>query len=277
MNKAYPSDLTDAHWEIIQPLVPPDRSGGRPRKADIRRVVDAIMYINRTGCQWRQLPHDFPNWRLVYYYFSTWRDAGRWTRIHDALVTPTRRKAGRGHDTPSAGSIDSSTVKAVEGADRGYDGGKRIKGRKRHKVVDTIGLLLALTVTGGRADDATAVPALFRQLPPEKYPRLQLLWADNKYHNHALNVWLKHTYTGGIRIEVTSRTDDDPGFKPIKWRWVIERTNAWVKRSRRNAMDHEHNTSSSEAMVRIATTKIMLNRLTDAKPEFPFRYRKNVA
>jgi putative transposase len=220
------------------------------------------------------LPHDFPKWKLVSYYFYTWRDAKVWNKIHDALLAPTRRKAGREHDTPSAGSIDSSTVKATEGADRGFDGGKQIKGRKRHKVVDTLGLLLALVVTGARVDDARAVPDVFRQLPPDKYPRLEVLWADNKYHNHDLNDWLRDTYGGNIRIEVTRRTDDDPGFKPIRWRWVIERTNGWVKRARRNAMDYEKTTSSSEAMVRISMMKIMLNRLTDTKPEFPFRYPK---
>lgn len=277
MSQTYPSDLTNEQWEIIKPFVPPDRSGGRPRQVDIRRVVNAILYINRTGCQWRMLPRDFPNWKLVSYYFYTWRDAKVWNKIHDALLVPTRRKAGREHDTPSAGSIDSSTVKATEGADRGFDGGKRITGRKRHKVVDTLGLMLALVVTGAKVDDARAVPAVFRQLPPEKYPRLQLLWADNKYHNHDLNDWLRHAYKGDIRIEVTRRTDDEPGFKPIKWRWVIERTNGWVKRSRRNAMDYEHTTSSSEAMVRISMMKIMLNRLTGEKPEFPFRYPKKAA
>jgi putative transposase len=274
MSQVYPSDMTDEQWEILKPLVPPDRSGGRPRQVDIRRVINAILYVNRSGCQWRMSPHDFPNWRLVYYYFSTWRDAKIWNKIHDALLAPTRRKAGREHDTPSAGSIDSSTVKATEGADRGFDGGKQVKGRKRHKATDTLGLLLALVVTGAKVDDARAAPDVVRQLTPDKYPRLRLLWADTTYHNHDLNGWMRNTYRGPIRIAVTSRTDDEPGFNPIKWRWVIERTNGWVKRSRRNAMDYEHTTSSSEAMVRITMTKLMLNRLTDAKPEFPFRYPK---
>jgi len=189
MSQAYPSDLTDEQWEIIKPLVPPDRSGGRPRQVDIRRVINAILYINRTGCQWRMLPHDFPKWKLVSYYFYKWRDDKIWAKVHDALLVPTRRKAGREHDTPSAGSVDSSTAKATEGADRGFDGGKRIQGRKRHKVVDTLGLLLALVITGAKVDDARAVPALFRRLPPEKYPRLEKLRADSKYHNHDLNDW----------------------------------------------------------------------------------------
>ena len=248
--------------------------GGGPRQVDIRRVVNAIMYISRSGCQWRMLPHDFPSWRLVAYDFYTWRDDKVWTKIHDALLAPTRAKAGREHDTPSAGSIDNSTVTATEGDDRGYDGHKKITGRKRHKVVDTIGLLLVVVVAGAHVDDARAVPEVFRHLPPDEYPRLEKLWADNKYNNNDLKAWLKNTYKGRINIEVANRTDKEKGFKPIKWRWVVERTNGWVKRSRRTEMDYEKTTSSSEAMVRITMTKLMLNRLTDEKPEFPFRYPK---
>ena len=131
-----------------------------------------------------------------------------------------------------------------------------------------------MVVTAGSIDDARAAPAVIRQLDPAKYPRMELLWADTKYRNHNLNDWVGNTYTGPIRIEVTTRTDDEKGFKPIRFRWAIERTNGWVKRSRRNALDDEHNTDSSEAMIRITMTKIVLNRLTDTKPEFPFRYPK---
>ena len=166
---------------------------------------------------------------------------------------------------------------ATEGEDRGFDGRqKTITGRKRHKVFDIIGLLLANVVAGARVEDATAVPALFRPLPPDEYPRLETLWADNTYRNHEIEVWVENTYTGNIHIhmEVTNRTGKEKVFKPIRWRWVIERTNGWVKRSRRTAMDYEKTTSSSEAMVRITMTRLMLNRLTDHKPEFPFRYPK---
>ena len=220
----------------------------------------------------RVLPHDFPNWKLVYYYVSTSRDANLWSKIHGALLTPTRRRAGREHDTPSAGRIDSSTVKAPEGNDRGFDGGKKIQGRKRHKAVDTLGLLPSVVVTAGSVDDARTAPAVVCQPGPAKYPRMELLWADTKYHN--LNDWVRNTYKGPIRIDVTKRTDAGKGFKPIRWRRVVARTNGWVKRSRRNALDDEHNTSSSEAMIRITTTRIMLDRRTHPKPESPFRYPK---
>ena len=136
-------------------------------------------------------------------------------------------------------------------------------------------MLLALVVTGASVDDARAVPAVFRRLPPDVYPRLEKVWADSKYHNHDLYNWLANT--GRIEVEVTRRTDTGPGFQPIEWRWVVERTNGWVQRSRRSALGYETNTSSSEALVRISTMKMMLDRLTDEKPEFPFRYHKIAA
>jgi len=276
--KAYPSDLTDEQWELIEPLIPKQRrskKGGRPRSVNMREVLNTIFYQCRSGCQWDMLPHDLLPKGTVYDYFAKWRDDGTLRRINETLVGAIRGlEAPSEQMEPSAAAIDSQTVKSSEHCDsRGYDGGKKITGRKRNIAVDTLGLLLAVTVTVASLDDAQAARPVMKQLSYARQPRLQVVWADSKYHNHALYGWLGRQRSITWELEIVRRPPGCQGFVLLPKRWVAERTFAWLGRWRRLSRDYEHRTQSSEAMIYCASVGRMLRRLLPPPNQPAFKYR----
>jgi putative transposase len=269
----YPSDLTDEQWAVLEPLIPPAWPGGRPRKTNLRELLNALFYHAREGCSWRALPHDFGiPWKTVYNYFQWWTWDGTWQKILDTLRPQVRTQAGR-PATPRVACIDSQSVKTAGGGQEvGTDGGKKVRGRKRHLVVDTLGLLLAVVVTAANVDDARAAPRLFTQLPGRDFPRLEAVQADHKYHSPDLDRWLR-VHHRPYRVVVMSREAGERRFVPLASRWVVERTFAWLGRYRRLSKDYEHLPESSAAVVKIAGIHHYLRRLCRKRVPRTQRFR----
>jgi putative transposase len=254
----YKSDLSDKQWAMIEPLL--KRSGpGRPMKLDLRRVVNGILYVLRTGCQWAYLPKEYPNFNSVYYHFHKWSWDETWEAINTVLRQQVRVAAGR-EPQPSLAIIDSQSVKTTEaGGEHGFDGGKRVNGRKRHILVDTMGNLLKVVAHAASVGERAGAKRVLETLPETLWLRLEKILADGGYDGPHFQAWVKDTFA--VDVEISLRPPDKKGFALVPRRWVVERTFAHLGRSRRLSKDYEKLTENSEGMVYLASIHRLLNRL----------------
>jgi putative transposase len=263
--KRYPSDLSRTQWKRLKRLLPAAKPGGRPRSVKLREILNGIFYILRGGCAWRMMPHEFPPWSTCYDYFRKWRNDGTWAKLNDTLRTQVRHRAGR-KASPSMGIIDSQSVKTTEqGGPHGKDAFKKVNGRKRHLVVDTLGMVVAAAVHSAGIQDRDGAKLVLKKLSG-RFPRLEKILADGIYNGEIAD-WAKKI--GGWLLELVVRDPDElegekKRFKVLKWRWIVERTFAWLGRYRRMSKDYEGSEESSESWIYLAMIHLMLRRLDPA-------------